>query len=249
MEKTKRLSKSSIAVIVLSILLVLSMVMGLTGAWFTDRVGGGDQSVLNFGKVELGGTATTVEITESRNTAVNEKTVDGDSFVISAANVANSSDVGVFYRYEYEVELYTTSDGTTPVEKVTAQAEFSHIIDQGSSASTKGVRASFSSSSSSYVDPFITVDEVGYLAAGANFAAALQDKATFTIYFNSNGTANFDEGDPAYILVVRLDVRAIQARNVTQAEVATYLGVSADLAALTTAFGQYNNAEIVQPGA
>ena len=36
MVNSKKMSKSSIAVIVLSILLVLSLILGFTGAWFTD---------------------------------------------------------------------------------------------------------------------------------------------------------------------------------------------------------------------
>ena len=52
MVKSKKMSKTSIAVIILALLLVLSMVLGLTGAWFTSSK---DTNVstnsLSFGKV------------------------------------------------------------------------------------------------------------------------------------------------------------------------------------------------------
>lgn len=57
MVNSKKMSKSSIAVIVLSILLVLSMILGLTGAWFTDSANGnatGDE--MTWGTIHITGT-------------------------------------------------------------------------------------------------------------------------------------------------------------------------------------------------
>lgn len=54
MVNSKKMSKSSIAVIVLSILLVLSLILGFTGAWFTDKLTSGDEGTkVAFGHVEL----------------------------------------------------------------------------------------------------------------------------------------------------------------------------------------------------
>lgn len=54
MVNSKKMSKSSIAVIVLSILLVLSLILGFTGAWFTDKLtSGGEGTKVTFGHVEL----------------------------------------------------------------------------------------------------------------------------------------------------------------------------------------------------
>jgi len=52
MVKSKKMSKTGIAVIVLAILLVLSMIMGMTGAWFTDNETNNTGSIA-FGKVEI----------------------------------------------------------------------------------------------------------------------------------------------------------------------------------------------------
>ena len=51
------MSKGSLAVIILAVLLVLSMVLGLTGAWFTDKANGKDET--------NNGTFGTVTITQS----------------------------------------------------------------------------------------------------------------------------------------------------------------------------------------
>ena len=54
MVKNKKMSKTSIAVIVLALLLVFSLVMGMTGAWFTDKADNSSSGVeLTFGTVVL----------------------------------------------------------------------------------------------------------------------------------------------------------------------------------------------------
>ncbi|MBR4124037.1 MAG: hypothetical protein IKR12_00525 [Clostridia bacterium] len=58
MVKNKKMSKTSIAVIVLALLLVFSLVMGMTGAWFTDKKTPNAATSLTFGEVKLNVTAT-----------------------------------------------------------------------------------------------------------------------------------------------------------------------------------------------
>ena len=53
MVNSKKMSKSSIAVIVLSILLVLSMILGLTGAWFTDKGSDKTSDSIKFGNIDI----------------------------------------------------------------------------------------------------------------------------------------------------------------------------------------------------
>ena len=54
MVNSKKMSKSSIAVIVLSILLVLSLILGFTGAWFTDKAESGDKKAdFDWGTVKV----------------------------------------------------------------------------------------------------------------------------------------------------------------------------------------------------
>lgn len=60
MVKSKKMSKGSLAVIILAVLLVLSMILGLTGAWFTDKANGKNET--------NNGTFGTVTITQSSET-------------------------------------------------------------------------------------------------------------------------------------------------------------------------------------
>ena len=53
MVKNKKLSKSSVAIIVLALLLIASLVMGMTGAWFTATKEGGGNQTLTFGTVRI----------------------------------------------------------------------------------------------------------------------------------------------------------------------------------------------------
>ena len=58
MVNSKKMSKSSIAVIVLSILLVLSLILGFTGAWFTDKADKSESdATIHWGAVRVAYTA------------------------------------------------------------------------------------------------------------------------------------------------------------------------------------------------
>ena len=76
MVNSKKMSKSSIAVIVLSILLVLSLILGFTGAWFTDKKDSGtdNNGTLTFGKIALSSVATNIADVKTW-----EKALPGDS--------------------------------------------------------------------------------------------------------------------------------------------------------------------------
>ena len=75
MVNSKKMSKSSIAVIVLSILLVLSLILGFTGAWFTDKKDSGtDNGTLTFGKIALSSVTTNIADVKTW-----EKALPGDS--------------------------------------------------------------------------------------------------------------------------------------------------------------------------
>ena len=52
MVNSKKNTKSIIALVVLSILLIASICLAATGAWFTDKVADGDESV-SFGKIDI----------------------------------------------------------------------------------------------------------------------------------------------------------------------------------------------------
>ena len=67
MVKNKKLSKSSIAIIVLALLLIASLVMGMTGAWFTSRPGQKSSGTLKFGTVVLEVEGNWAAVTDTTN--------------------------------------------------------------------------------------------------------------------------------------------------------------------------------------
>ncbi|MGN1213178.1 MAG: hypothetical protein ACI4TZ_03955 [Christensenellales bacterium] len=106
MVNSKKMSKSSIAVIVLSILLVLSMILGLTGAWFTQEATGAEITK-DFGKVEV--TVDTDGYGFFRNSVElekDDKLMPGDTVgakIILTAD-AESDDVWVAYYISVKVD-------------------------------------------------------------------------------------------------------------------------------------------------
>lgn len=144
MVNSKKMSKSSIAVIVLSILLVLSMVLGLTGAWFTD-VQTGDGVTKDFGKIAI-----TVdddkfgEVTRAYNDTgvVTGKIMPGDTInyllkvtadqedawfiVVLDVEGVDAGDATTALADMTEADVYSTN-GTTPVE-VTGELELDPTV-------------------------------------------------------------------------------------------------------------------------
>jgi len=91
MVKSKKMSKTSIAVIVLALLLVLSLVMGMTGAWFTSKnsVNVADNA-LQFGKVGVIGISAEgvkherYDSAQSKFVTVNGEVMPGDKVTAGA---------------------------------------------------------------------------------------------------------------------------------------------------------------------
>ncbi|MBR4124039.1 MAG: hypothetical protein IKR12_00535 [Clostridia bacterium] len=103
MVKNKKMSKTSIAVIVLALLLVFSLVMGMTGAWFTSKAGSATDTSLDFGRVVLnvtGGSFGQVSHTNNGDAAYLDgvEVMPGDSinYSLTVAKAATSEDF--YYR-------------------------------------------------------------------------------------------------------------------------------------------------------
>ena len=129
MVKSKKMSKTSIAVIVLALLLVLSLVMGMTGAWFTAKQGSASDTQLDFGRVVLnvtGGSFGQVTHAAANADAAYETDVEimpGDTinYSINVAKGANSEDF--YYRIFVVVSGVESGDYTadTTVYDTTAE--------------------------------------------------------------------------------------------------------------------------------
>ena len=101
MVKSKKMSKGSLAVIILAVLLVLSMVLGLTGAWFTskgeDKTGTGTNT---FGKVSI----TQADIANGTWTNTKYQTdgsvaLPGTVYTMGDGTITNASNVDIYVIY------------------------------------------------------------------------------------------------------------------------------------------------------
>ena len=133
MVKSKKMSKTGIAVIVLAILLVLSMIMGLTGAWYTAKSdnastasdysftlrndwitlsasGSGSVSVSR----EINGTRSDVTVPSANAQGVIPYVVMPGDYITSSGSasftVTNSGNVGFYYVIEKDGEAQVDSD-------------------------------------------------------------------------------------------------------------------------------------------
>ena len=108
MVNSKKMSKSSIAVIVLSIFLVLSLILGFTGAWFTDKKEGGTETV-TMGTIDI--STSDAKVAVSKDVELN---MPGDKITI-AGQVKNTGEKAwirykLSHTYAAEDELKTALD-------------------------------------------------------------------------------------------------------------------------------------------
>lgn len=114
MVKSKKMSKGSLAVIILAVLLVLSMIMGLTGAWFTSKAEKDGTTEVAFGKVAVAvdGTINAVKCTEDT------KVVDGCSWTINGATLTTASTVDMYYMYSVDAKVLDSNGAEVNDETV-----------------------------------------------------------------------------------------------------------------------------------
>ncbi|MGN1213100.1 MAG: hypothetical protein ACI4TZ_03560 [Christensenellales bacterium] len=114
MVNSKKMSKSSIAVIVLSILLVLSMILGLTGAWFTASTDGIDGSANgNFGTVDIAQSEDAYKATWSQTSTgtVEGKLLPGSKLTLSGGTVTAAAGTVKSYVMIKITDLVVKIDG------------------------------------------------------------------------------------------------------------------------------------------
>jgi flagellar basal body-associated protein FliL len=134
MVNSKKMSKSSIAVIVLAILLALSMVLGLTGAWFTDKEDTSEAGTITFGKVEMKVAASEdndmISTARTSESDTYKKVMPGDTITLDLT-VARAEDSDDFYysviitiegeSADGKTKLTLTDDDLTALKTATAK--------------------------------------------------------------------------------------------------------------------------------
>ena len=99
MTNSKKNSKSIIALVVMALLLVASIVLAATGAWFTQIAKPEDAKKINFGKVDVTVTETGFGFKRG-TTAITEKLMPGDKIEakITLTNTSGADDPWVVYK-------------------------------------------------------------------------------------------------------------------------------------------------------
>jgi hypothetical protein len=207
MVKSKKMSKTSIAVIVLAIMLVLSLVLGLTGAWFTKTSSDSlaDRS-FTFGNIA---TATVSYASAGADTIAVDNThiLPGDTIKGGTVTVQLQSNVAVYAVLFFDAEsgsdaYYVISNGAMTTAALTSATNVSNFLI-GTKTQVAETSITGTITVADIVIPQTTV--VGDTVTGIGEVAM---GGTFTI-----GTA--EEG--TYYL------RVIQADNISNADAYTFL--------------------------
>lgn len=137
MVKSKKLSKSSLAVIILSLLLILSMIVGMTAAWFVGSQSGTDSGTgtdVVFGK--LGSATITVKGVEWTNAkgkrvATTEDAVEGEhevrTYYMPGDTLTGASVTVEYVKSETESKVYYI----VAREKATEEPTFDYYVISG----------------------------------------------------------------------------------------------------------------------
>jgi flagellar basal body-associated protein FliL len=187
MVEKKKMSKSSIAIIVLSVLLVLSMVMGLTGAWFTDKATGGNQGANNtfqFGQISA---PLTISSTAMSVTLAGEKAVPGDSVGLPAINVG--------YTANFKTYLFLTFNDIVVKQNGTAltNAQIAVLFEEATASGIAMNLANGFEALSGQTNVYYKVYDPGTVAVSCN-------SQTLTIDTDLTRATKLQSGDGAPVL-------------------------------------------------
>jgi hypothetical protein len=125
MKKKKVLSPQNLVIVILSVLLLASIVLGVTGAWFTDKIVKEDQN-LTFGTIELSDVKPDAEgntfINRRVSGAATAKLMPGDQLVANFALKLTDASEASWVRFS----IVVTSDVDTKypaLDEVAPEAE------------------------------------------------------------------------------------------------------------------------------
>jgi len=106
MVKSKKLSRGSLAVLLLALMLALSMVVGITGAWFTDAAQKNDATTGSFGTVSIRPIqASEYKLDTAWSGTDNEKILPGSSINVSGGTVKNDGNVNIYVKLDLDTKI------------------------------------------------------------------------------------------------------------------------------------------------
>ena len=167
MVNSKKNTKSIIALVVLSLLLIASICLAATGAWFTDKKAGTGVDV-TFGTVNIQNSDGAVTVTMADAVAM-----PGDKLNVTGA-IKNDGTAKIWVRYKL-THNYTTEDALkTELDKAFTGA-YTYVTDAVAAGASSNLTGS------------VTIPvELGNAAQGATFKVTLEMEA---IQWANNGTS------------------------------------------------------------
>ena len=218
------MSKGSLAVIILAVLLVLSMVLGLTGAWFTDKANGGSDGSANFGKVSLADIADADYKVGEWTGTENNLLVPGSTVAVSGGTITNDG----------TVSAYVLVDLASKVTFGTTEWDLKAAVTKENGAEVTGKTLadyiSFGTLTAGELGDGVTYDdtngiykmEAGKALTINGFNVELKTALPNTLTI-ADADVTFNGATEALTITVTVKVAAIQAANITAADAKTQL--------------------------
>lgn len=204
MVKSKKMSKGSLAVIILAVLLVLSMVLGLTGAWFTskgkDKTGTG---INTFGKVSISqadiadGTWANQYYQENGSVAL-----PGTVYTMSDGTITNASNVDIYVMINItDVSVEFTKGGADAAVKTCTAVETGYVSKLKAPTVSNAPAGSYDTTNGIY---HLTAENTSLTITGGS------------VTIDTGLSNDYQEGSVKVTYTVK--VAAIQAANIEAAE-------------------------------
>lgn len=217
MVKSKKMSKGSLAVIILAVLLVLSMVLGLTGAWFTDKKNKTiDNPTLSFGKIgkvsiELAGATWTDKTGKELTSADRAYVMPGDNVKGGKISITYTTVEGDEAKVYYVIEKKATDSAEASTAKYYTLDSTSGLVEIAGETKSAGE-----------LTAAITLDKTSEfvkVTVGEKSVEVKSDNAELL----TNAFEGANQFDFLGIESGAYEVRIIQSTNMTATEAYTYL--------------------------
>ena len=247
--KTKKISWQAIAIVVLALVLIASIALGVSGAWFQDK----DSATANVTM----GDAVTIKLTgedatnapqtwEMKYKSSPEGAFPGD-MIIGATKIVPGSTAPMVLRYALSAKLYTAyTDETTntPLERGTldalGQAEYDKLTNEFATKTRPAAKWSTATGTAANG----TTDAAGFSTGNWCYYTEVV-KAITPIDLFKEVIVPKDVENPAakWIIVIDIKVEAMQAANIMDAENDWSTDIKEDGAtsAIYTAIKTYND--------
>ena len=198
----KKMNKSTVAIVVLALLLVLSLVLTATGAWFTDKDSKDQNSELTFGKVSIALTGADTGTWSTSTLGKQDKVMPGSTYT-GTLTLANNGDQDIWVRTTENTVATLTIGGKTitGVDGITVKFE----MDKDSTnhdATEHG-----------------TAEGVYGLAVGKKqdfkVTVTIDGAKVGNVISTADGDVTLNDGtnDVTGLLTVKLEVEAVQQTN------------------------------------